>query len=319
GTSVTAAGFIRPGALDGAGLGSLSLPVAPDAATAFLVTIGGDGVAGTGDDPLGRVSLPTGLSLGSLAAPAAFALRRPVAVSFTQAVVPTGGPDGTAGTADDTLDLFTLDAGGGFTATPKSVPGLDAAALEVAAPVGTRGVVLATLGPDLVAGTGDEALQLFADVNDASPTSVAVPGRAVLTAVGSGAVVVHGPGFDLVPGGGDDEVRVVTASGTSGLLQAAPFWRQTLLPAADGTRSFAVGPGPDLAFGTGDEEIVVHSILALGSQRDGTALPAAQGGLGVVRAGSPFVPVGPSCGLVQSPGPDLLPGTFDDALVLARY
>jgi hypothetical protein len=312
GTAVTAAGSIRPGAV-----GSLSRPVAPDSGTAFLISLGADGVPGSGDDMLVRVNIPSGLSLTSASLPAPFPLHRPIAASSNEAVVPTGGLDGAAGTPDDTLELY--DFGAGPSVVSKRVSGIDPLALDVAAPLGTRGVVLPTLGPDVAALTGDESLAVFVDVTDATPSSVSMTGRAVLLDVG-GSVVAYGPGLDFGPGGAADEVRVIGSGGATGAFQAAPFWPQALLPTASGDRAFAVAPGPDLTFGTGDEEVIVHSLLGLGNVQDTSVLPVSAGApAGVVSAGFPFVPVGPSCGLVQSPGPDLTFGTIDDVLALVRF
>ena len=189
--------------------------------------------------------------------------------------------------------------------------------MRIAARLGSRGVAVATLGPDFPALSGDEELQLFLDISDLISVSRAAPGRSVLAPLGSGSMLVYGPGLDLTPGGGDDQAWHLDASGGFNPLGPAPFWPQTRLPATDQDRGFAMSPGPDGAWGTGDETVVVHSGAVLSSGISASVLPATTGS--PVTVLSRLIPVGPSWGLVQSPGVDGAFMTGDEQLVVVRY
>ncbi|MGQ0614389.1 MAG: IPT/TIG domain-containing protein [Planctomycetaceae bacterium] len=319
GTAPIIGGMTVVGPLDRTGPGSCSIPQSADGTSMFLVTAGGNALPGDADDVMVLVSpLPWLAATPGHFAPAPSPTQRAIVLSATRAIVPSAGPNGVPGTADDTLEVYTF-AGGALarTSRPLGLP-LGMGALRHAVRLGGAGVVLASSGPDATAGNLDDRVLIYVDAATSASLSVAAPGLPLLAGLESSEVVMIGPGIDLVGGGGDDEARRIAADGATTSFATVPFFTQAGLPAADGSRVFAVGPGLDRAYGTGDEELLVFSVRALGASRDATALPL---GLPFQRlgAGQPVVPVGATWGLVQAPGPDGNFGTADDAYVLARY
>ncbi len=319
GTAPIIGGMTVVGPLDRTGPASRSIPQSADGTSMFLLTAGANALPGDADDLMVLISpLPWLAATPGHVAPAPSPTQRAIVLSPTRAVVPAAGPNGVPGTADDTLEVYTF-AGGALarTSRPLGLP-LGMGALRHAVRLGSAGVVLASSGPDATAGNLDDRVLIYVDAATSASLSVAAPGLPLLAALELGDVVVIGPGINLVGGGGDDEARRIAPDGALMSFGTVPFFTQAGLPAADGSRVFAVGPGFDRAYGTGDEELLVFSVRALGSTRDATALPL---GLPFQRlgAGQPVVPVGPSWGLVQAPGPDGNFGTADDAYVIVRY
>ncbi|MGH7163672.1 MAG: hypothetical protein ACREID_09315, partial [Planctomycetota bacterium] len=161
-------------------------------------------------------------------------------------------------------------------------------------------------------------LVLFTDVAMGAPTAVAMPGAPLLGSLASQEVIVFGPGADLAPATSDDEARRLDAAGASTSFSTVPLWAQGVPPGADAGRAFGVGAGADGTFGTGDEQVIVHSIRALGAAREATSLPASLPAA-PLSGTVPFFPLFATWGLVQSPGVNGTFGDVDDRLVLVRY
>lgn len=286
---------------------SFSLPRSADGgSTVFLVSTGADAVAGNGNDQMVRAVVPA--ATASFAA-APFLVQPPLVLSSTTAFAPGAGANGVPGNADDTVEVF-FHNGATLARTPRAL----GAALFVGAPL--HAVRLGGSGGVVAAGTG---LQIFTDILLGSPTLTAIPGVPILAGLPSLEAIVFGPGADLVVGAPPDEARHISGGGASVPFADVPLWTQAASPGSDADRAFAVGRGPDGAFGTGDELLVVQSVRALGQTRDGTTIPLAVDAGRSILSSSRFVPLSGSSGIIQSPGPDGVFGTPDDHYVLTRH
>jgi hypothetical protein len=316
----TTGGVVSVGPLDPGGPASRSFPQTADGAQLFLVNAGANGIPGDGDDVLVYVSpLPPSPAPPSFA-PARTLARRPIVLSPTLAAAPGGGPNGLLGDGDDVLDVWSSPAGAITHGARSLGVGVTALGLpEPAVRLGPTGVVIACVGPNGTAGDLDDQLVRFADAVAGSPSVSTIPGRPALSSLGPMGAFAASPGPNLVAGGGDDSAHHLAHDGGLAPFSAAPAWSQAFSPRTDGSRGFAVGPGADLAYGTGDETLLVFVPRAIAAAVSVSILPLALQPAAPAAGAEPFVPIGPSWGMAQSPGPDGLFGTADDALLLARY
>jgi hypothetical protein len=299
-----------------AGSGNISIPFSADGDVVYVLLPGTDGFPLTGDDLLWRVTLSGGTTAGPVTMP--FLTGVPKAVTGNLAVSASFGPNGAAGGGDDRVLVASTNAGPFGVAAFNLGQSIDGFALAMSAPFGGAKLAVPTFGPDNAANTGDERVLLYTDLTTGTLTSLPVPGRSTLTTLGSGDLVVFGPGVNVTQGDGDDTVTRVDGAGVmaQGFL-SVPTWPGGLVPLVDQTRTFAIGD-PDGTPGTGDETLLVHQSAALGNLTDAASLALALAGVPVTLA-EPFVPVGPDWGVIQSPGPNGIYQGNDDRIIFARY
>jgi hypothetical protein len=290
-----------------AGTGNFSIPFTADGDTVLWMTVGPNGLPRDGDDSLWGYTVSTATMHAVTAA--ASVRGRPLALSASLLVVPGAGINGTFGNADDVLEVFT-PAGVGWTRTPQPMGALNIAALVPYAAVGD-GVAVAQIN----------AVRVFTDPAAGTNTTYAVSGAPLLAPLGSGALTVFGPGANLVPrGGNDDQALFIDSDGAAPQpFSLVPDQFLTLAPLTDATRAFALAPGGDNVFGTNDDTLEVYQSRSLAANRSAVELPA--GALPAARVSGtvPLVPIGPSWGLLQSPGANTTFGDGDDVLIVVTF
>lgn len=293
-----------------AGPGNFTIPFTADGDTVFVMGTGPDGVAKNGDDTYLAHVVSTVTSSPRLPAP--FLLGRPIALSATLFAAPGAGPNTTFGNADDTLEVFSF--AGAWVNTPRSLGQAVNNALAVVpyARIG-NGIAVAVAAPS--------AIMVYTDPLAGTKTTLPFAGSPLFAPLGSGALVVFGPGGDLaVRTGDDDALHLSAATAAQSSFSFIPNQFQTIAPLCDGDRAFALAPGGDNVFGTNDDILEVYQSRALAEGTNASrlpvaALPAAQ----VLGLSVTFVPVGPGWGLVQTPGAFGVWGDGNDQLILVRY
>jgi len=298
-----------------AGRAHRSIPFSPDGDAVFVLALGPPGGArifGDANDFVTRYVLSTGETNKFQTW---WLLDSPVALSATRVVAPVSfranAPDPRA---DDNLAVFDY-SGGLFGRTLYGVGArIQTGGLHIMATLGGGHVVFSHGGANSLPGDADDQLAVFRDDGAGGFTKLDLnlAGRPLFAPLGDGSLVVFGRGNDLAPGSDPDRVLHIKADGASfAEFAGAPLWPQGTLAATDGTRVFAIGAGADHPFyGSGNEELLVFQTKSLGSPIAAATLPmsppvgyrvfAAPSQLGQVR--TPFVPVGNSWGLMQSPG-----------------
>jgi hypothetical protein len=264
--AITRASGAQVGFLDAAN----SVPVALDASTVAVYSVGPDGAPLTADDRVVLVTSVTGAApavadhVHPRMTPAPLAKISASRVGFTHA-----GADGAASTADDALAI--LHFSGGALQSTTQVPGIGPVDLapgranrSIPASADGDAVFVVTRGPDGVAGTEDDGIvrhQISSGLTHfgAAPSMVAAP--AVLSA---NLVACPGVGPSVASATDDDLVVVAFLGGAlqtsrhalpSALLAAAPS------PFA---RIGAIGvavpcAGPDGVANTVPDEVVVYT------------------------------------------------------------
>ncbi|HEX5136609.1 MAG TPA: IPT/TIG domain-containing protein [Planctomycetota bacterium] len=293
------------------GLGNFSIPFSPDGDTVFVMGAGPDAVRWNGDDTVLAHVMSTGTT--SALFPARFLIGRPIAFSTSLLAGPGVGPNGLAGGGDDALEVFTY-TGGAWTGTPYLLGQTvnTAAAVVTYARVG-NGIAVALAAPN--------ALRLYTNPATGAATTLPFNGTPLLAPFGNGGLMAFGPGPNLVPAtGNDDEALHINATISSiDPFSIIPNLIQNVAPLSDGNRMFAVSPGPDAAFLTGDDTLEIYQSLALGQAGSACQLPLAAMPTAPVNGALPFVPIGPGWGLLQSAGIDGAFGNIDDQLILVQY
>ncbi|MHC4937416.1 MAG: IPT/TIG domain-containing protein [Planctomycetota bacterium] len=313
-------GFADVAALSGRN--NLSVPFSPDGNAVFVYTSGPNGAFNDQDDMLVRLLLSTQQSTST----AARYLRiRPIALSADR-VVGIAGPLANPGSPNDQLAIFDIN-NNAFAASHIDLGAIaDVVAARAIAPLGDNNVVLIDGGPDRAANTADDLVAVFTDDGNGSYTRVnsSLGRRPVLVPVGNGEVVVFGRGTDAIPNTPDDRAIRILADGSA--LQnfaGPPFWSQVVAPLGDENRVFAIGDGGDGAPNTGDEELLVYQTLAIGQGIETSILPMAVNPASrvasTINRPVKFVPIGPSWGIVQSPGNDNIWLSADDHILVVRY
>jgi hypothetical protein len=298
------------------GSGNISIPFSADGDVVHVLVPGPNGTLLDGDDLLWRATVSSNTLLGPVTMP--WLTGVPKAVAGNLAVSASFGPNGAPGGGDDRVLVASTNAGPFGVAAFNLGQWIDGAALALSAPFGGAKLAVPTIGPDNLPGSGDERILLYTDLTTGALTSLPVPGTSTLATLGSGDLVVFGPGVNLFQGDGDDTATRVDGSGVTaqGFL-SVPTWGGGLVPLTDQSRTFAIGD-PDGAPMSGDETLLIHQSASLGNAVDAATLPLASVGAPATLA-QPFVPVGPDWGVIQSPGPDRTYQTNDDRIIFARY
>ena len=219
-------------------------------------------------------------------------------LSATRALVPTAGPDGTFGTADD--EVLLLDRlGSQDSVTPIVIAGTNAARGCRPVGLGPSRFVMASAGPDGTLGTADDAVAVVTDVGGASKVTMsAAPylaawsrSRPVALSPSSFLLVSNGP--DASVHSADDTVYLFLVSpdgstarrdlATPGLFQ----WGAGLPVRLTATRALIAATGADgietsaddllyLLDGLGTTDTVAAiSVPSIGGDGAGMALPLA--------------------------------------------
>ena len=277
---------------------NFSIPFSPDGNSVFVMSAGPNGTPGDADDQLTRHILSTAVT-GIV--PVRWAQTRPHAISPTLLVAPGGGPDNVFGTAPDDLIVITATPFA-FNAPTRHLftMALDTTAVVPLAPLGSGGVALPVQGAAPVLAFTDPV------GNVSSPVSLT--GTPLLAPLGSGDLVVFTPGT-VAPG---DEQAIRLAGDASSIQNFAfvPTLNQATVVLTDADRAFGVTVA-------GGGSLVVHQTRALGALTDTSSLPAALPSAPITGL-QPFVPVGTSWGIVQSPGMGGF-GSGTEAVLVVRY
>jgi hypothetical protein len=291
------------------GVVNFSTPFSSDGDTVIAMSVGPNGVPRDGDDTFAAITISNpGLAHAPTAAPH---LRgRPIAVSATSFAAPgAGAAPFLFGDGNDTLEVFNANAGT-WTRTPYTIGSLNTTALVPYAPSGD-GIAMPVTLP--------AGIRIHPDLTG-SNASFAFTGVPLLAALGSGGLIVFGPGGDLTPrAGNDDQARYIDPDAIGiQTMSLVPDQPQTLMVLTDATRAFGLSPGSDNTWGTADDTLEVYQTRSIDASRNGTQLPVSA--LPARVSGTvPFVPIGPNWGLLQSPGMNTTFGDADDQLILATY
>ncbi|MHC4971767.1 MAG: IPT/TIG domain-containing protein [Planctomycetota bacterium] len=282
------------------GRANFSIPFSPDGDSVFVMSAGLNGTPSDGDDLLTRYLVSTA---GATIQPVAFAQTRPLALSASLLVAPGAGSDGAFGIAPDDLIVITATPFALNAPVMHQLPmPLDTTAVVPLAPLGTGGVVLPIQGVSPVLAFTDP-------VNNNSAT-ISLTGTPLLAPLGSGDLVVFAPGASPLPG--DEQAIRLLGDGSS--LQnflAMPTLNQATVVLTDADRAFGVTAA-------GGGALTVHQTRALGALTDTSSLPVALAPAAPILGTEPFIPVGPSWGLIQSPGMGgFASGT--EAVLVVRY
>ncbi len=244
----------------------------------------------------------------------------PLALGATSCLVPSQGPDGSQGTADDETLLVT-GIGGALVVTAILTPFLSDYSGQFERLSATRALGFGA-GPDGNWGTADDVVFLLDRLgSDNGVTSITV-GRLEATDVhaptrlsaSSAAVVTRGP--DASPNTGDDTVAILTDLGgaNSVTYAAAPFVpsRGRCRPVALSPTSFLVASnGPDSAENSADDVTYLFEDAGGGNDRTDLATPRLY-----PRAPGGPIRISPTRAAVVSAGADGSVGTADDEVLL---
>ena len=282
------------------GGGNFSIPFSPNGDHVFAMSVGADGTPATADDALTRMVRATGIGATR---PARF-FGRPIALSGTVVAAPGPGANGTFGNADD--DLTVIDFGGVGTNHLLGNP-LSVTAPVPYAPIGD-GILVAVRG----ATPAQDRLVAFTNVLAGTSASLTLAGVPLLAPLLDGSIVVFGPGPNLTAGDPDDQVFHIDALATSSTaFSGGPTWTQVPASPSDAARAYGVIPGAS-------GRLLVFQTRALGATVSVSLLPMFDFGAPAA-GGQPFVPIGPSWGLIQSPGNDGTFGVNLDSIIVVRY
>ncbi len=291
------------------GAANFTIPFTADGDTVIVMGAGPDALPRNADDTFTSVVISTGATAVRVGAP--FLLGRPIPLSATLFSAPGAGPNGTAGSADDTLEVFSF--GVGWTPTTHSLgqaisfPG----AVVSYARVG-NGIAVAVTAPN--------AVMVYTNPLAGTKTTLPFSGTPLLAPLGNGDLVVFGPGTDLALRTGDDEAFHVDDAAAQSAYSFVPSHFQAVAPLADADRAFAISPGGDGVFQTPDDVFEVYQSRSLGEARSATPLPVSAAMPAALVVGTlAFVPIGPGWGLRQSPGINGLWGDADDLVIIAAY
>jgi hypothetical protein len=282
-----------------AGRTNFSIPFSPDGNSVFVMSAGPNGTPNDGDDMLTRYLLSTTVMT---ATPVSFAQTRPLAISPSLLVAPGGGAGGVFGLAPDDLIVIT--------ATPFALNApimhqlpmpLDTTAVVPLAPLGTGGVVLPIQGVSPVLA--------FSDPVGNNSALVSLTGTPLLAPLGSGDLAVFAPG--TVAPGDELAIRLLGDASTFQNFAAVPTLNQATVALTDADRAFGVTAA-------GGGTLTVNQTRALGALTDTSFLPVALPPAAPISGAEPFVPIGASWGLVQSPGTVGF-GSGTEAILVVRY
>lgn len=301
-------------------------PVRLTAESAVLPTHGPDLAAGTADDTMVLLSdLGGANTVTPLLAPRLRSNRAiPTALSPTSFLVAANGLDGSAGTADDQVYLFT-GVGTTHTRTDISVPRQFTQAPRRPVRVSPVRALMPAAGPDGLESTADDELVLLDNLGSTNDvTFIPVPhvmdfgaGMAVPLSETTALVVTEGP--DSNQESSDDQLAVITGLGTTNTVTLVTVGgldedRQSRPVRMSGDRVVLATGGPNSTFDNLDDEAVV--ISGVGTANTITRIPLP--GLSRQSTSDPQ-PVSTSSFVLSHGGPDgRVDAGLDDQITLVQ-
>jgi len=306
-------------------------PVRITADSFVVLTTGSDGIPGSSDDALALVTeIESGHPIvRTLPAPDVPDAQRsaPVVLSPAAFVVLSAGPDGTAGSDDDLLYLFTALDDDEPLRTDLDVPYALADASGLPARVSWTRVFVSAAGDDATVGTADDELFVLDELGvpdvDVTTSRITVGpllggGAGIVTPLTFDRAVLAGAGPDGVALTADDELLLLSGIAldasvtplTVGGLGEGPACRPLKLS----RRSCAVvAAGADMTFETDDDELVVVTGIGHTEALGRVGVPGLATGVGCrpTRLSAESV-------LVAHGGDDATLGTDDDLVSLVQ-